>query len=197
MKSQKCLLNLFEAENVGRVFVPNGKSRIAVIPSPGILPDIIYAIGRNNDCLYVSLNDKYEIHVKGFDGVTRMIIRKPHNNADFNRDNKLDIIHSFGAVPGEMKKEILNVFPDKLCAIDSMKVLPGGFLLVKSIIGYKDYRLDIFGNDGTYLYQLNLDNISSLSKVNFYKHTLAGIEEAEDKNIYHEFRIKSHPEIFN
>jgi hypothetical protein len=60
----------------------------------------------------------------------------------------------------------------------------------------KSLRLG-FSNDGTYLYRLNLDNIPTLSKVNFYKQTLAGIEETEDKNIYHEFRIKSHPEIFN
>jgi hypothetical protein len=197
LKSQKCLLNLFEADNAGKVFFLNGNYWMPVIPSPGILPDIIYAIDSIHKRLYISLNDKYEIHVKGFDGVTRMIIHKPHNNSEFKKNDKLDIIHAFGVAPGEMQKKIFDVFPDKLCAIKSINLLPGGFLLVKSIIRYKEYRLDIFGNDGTYLYRLNLDNIPTLSRVNFYKQTLAGIEETEDRNIYREFRIKSHPEIFN
>lgn len=197
IKSQKCLLNFFEAENPGRVFIPVNDTWMAVVPSPGIIPDIIYELDHSNNCLFISLNGNYEICQKNLKGETLMVIHKAHTNGILKESDKKDVIGAFGSVPEDIEKKLIDILPGKLCAIERIDMLPSGYLLVKGIRNYHEYSYDIFCSDGVYLYRLDLSNISSLLAVNFYKQTLAGIVEKEDGNTYYQYKIKSHREIFD
>ncbi len=102
----------------------------------------------------------------------------------------------FGKIPDNLTKSIIKKIPNELCAIEDIQPLPNGYILVKHIVGYKKLRLDIFGSDGKYLYIIKLSANLNLKKIKFYNGVLAGIEEREETNVYHEFKIISLPKVF-
>jgi hypothetical protein len=196
IKDEKNILNFFEAENVGKYFVKLGKGPIAIFPPVGIIPDIVNTFDFNTGRLYVSLNRNYEIFVKNLSGDIQLVIHKESKNPVLKDNDKVDIVNNFVSMPENWKKTIIESLPDRQCALAGITALSNGHFMVKHILAYKRYGLDVFSKNGEYLYLIKMPENFDLKKIKFYKGVLSGIEEREDTNVYHEYKIKSLPGVF-
>jgi hypothetical protein len=196
MKPEKNILHFFEAENVGKYYVKLGKGPIAIFPPVGIIPDIVNAFDFNTGRLYVSLNRNYEIFVKDLSGDIQLVIHKESENPVLKDNDKIDIVNNFVSMPENWKKTIIESLPDHQCAIAGITPLANGHFMVKHILAYNQYGLDVFSKDGKYLYLIKMPENLNLKEIKFYNGFLSGIEEQEDTNVYHEYKIKSLPGVF-
>lgn len=196
IRDGKNILNYFESEHIGSYFAKFGKRKISINPPVGIIPDIIYAIDLNTGRVYVSLNRDYEITARNLNGDIELIIHREAKNPVLAESDKEDIINSFGSLPENVKKSLIASLPDKQCVIRNIEPLSNGHILVRQIVGYEKDALDVFSKDGKYLYRIKLPKTLNLKNVKFYKGILSGIEEREDTNVYHEYKIKSLPGLF-
>ena len=99
-------------------------------------------------------------------------------------------------MPENWKKPIIESLPDYQCALAGISALSNGHFMVKHILAYNQYGLDVFSKDGKYLYLVKIPGNINLKEIKFYNGILSGIEEREDTNVYHEFKIKSLPGVF-
>jgi len=196
MNDGKNIINYFEAKNVGSYFVKLGKQKMSINPPAGIIPDIINAIDFTTGRVYVSLNRDYEITARNLNGNIELIIHKDSKNPVLTEKDKEDIVNSFGNLPGDWKKTLIDSLPDKQCVIRNIETLSNGHVLIRQVVGYKKDALDVFSKEGKYLYRIKLPEPLNLTNVKFYKGILSGIEEREDTNVYHEYKIKSLPGVF-
>lgn len=127
---------------------------------------------------------------------TGLVIHKEHNNPAFKHGEKVDLVSTFGPAPDNARKAVIAALPDKLCAIESMDVLAGGCLLVRSVTGYLETQFDIFSKKGECVYSVSLPEGLDLEQITFYKGLLSGIENREDTPVYHIYKIESLPEVF-
>jgi hypothetical protein len=91
----------------------------------------------------------------------------------------------------------LNAFPDELLSFKEIKVLPGGCLAVYRISGVKQFQVDIFDNEGRYIYAIAPTFNPLLDRAIFYDFGFGTVEEKEDTQVYVEYRIKNLPEVFS
>ncbi len=190
------LLEFHQEKNAGRFFVKNGKSSIAVIPGPQVMPDIIHTFDPVSKRLYFAFNKDYKVFVKNLDGTTAAVICRENENAPLSRENKLDVISVFGRINETMQKTIIAGLPSKLCAIESIEILANGNILIRHIAGYNKKVFDIFSKEGRYLYAVKLPDNFNLEMIRFYNGTICGIENKDDTVAFHRFKIDSLPGIF-
>lgn len=196
LNDKKNILNFFDALNVGSYFVQLGKQSMSITPPVGIIPDIIKAFDFTTGRVYLSLNRDYELSALNLKGNIELVIHKESDNPVLTEKDKEDIVNRFGKMPEDWKKKVIAGLPDKQCAIRSIETLSNGHILVKQVVGYKKDALDVFSKDGKYLYRIKLPATFNLKDIKFYKGILSGIEEREDTNVYHEYKINSLPEVF-
>jgi hypothetical protein len=134
--------------------------------------------------------------VKDLKGTTELVIHKEHNNPLLKHSDKVDIVNLFGNLPDNLRKAIIDALPDKMCAIETIDVLSNGYILVRSVIGYRKNGFDIFSREGEYVYSIDLPEGIKLEKVKFYEGVLSGIENREDTPVYQKFKIESLSEVF-
>jgi len=93
---------------------------------------------------------------------------------------------------------MLSVYPDTLVSIKQLKILPGGYLAVYRISGPKVIEIDVFDNEGKYLYVLKPPAGISLENAEFYDFGFATMEMTEDEfQVYVEYKITNLPDIFH
>jgi len=91
----------------------------------------------------------------------------------------------------------LKAYPNKLMALRAIKVLPNGYLAVYRISGLKEYEMDVFDDQGRYLYKIECPENVNLNNASFYDFGLSTVETVDDFSVYVEYRVKNLPEIFN
>jgi hypothetical protein len=185
----------FQAENVGMIW-SSGSDRRG-LNEDWATPFILLSYDKDNEKAYVALNTEYRIHVKNLRGETQYVIEKPHKNVRVSLDDKKEIL-SIWLERGESTKWMLSAYPDTLTSFKNLKILPGGYLAVYRISGPKMFEIDVFDNEGKYLYVLMPPEGVSLENAEFYDFGFATKEVTEDEfEIYTEYRVKNLPEIFH
>lgn len=192
------LENVFmDSKARGRIFIPFGKSLVAVEPEVGIIPDTMVSVDLQARKCYITLNNEYRIYRKDFSGKTEMIIEKGFQPIELSTEDKNAVISNFGDVPAEAKTLLLKVLPDKMCAFRGVDILFGGFLVVERFIDYGKHVLDIFDENGRFVYVYQPPEIKGLKVFKIFKDKLIAIVEEEDSDIYFEYRIDNLPkELF-
>ncbi|MCX6581518.1 MAG: 6-bladed beta-propeller [Candidatus Aminicenantes bacterium] len=184
---------IMESKERGRIFIPFGKSRVAVEPEVGIIPDTMVKVDIPAKKCYIALNNEYKIYLKDFSGKTEMIIEKGFQPVELSTENKNSVISGFGDVPAEAKTLLLKVLPDKMCAFRGIDILDGAYLSVERFIDYNKYVLDIFDKNGRFIFVIHPPGIKGLKVFKIFKDKLIAIVEEEDSDTYIEYRIDNLP----
>jgi hypothetical protein len=188
------LENVFmDSEAKGRIFIPFGKSRTAIEPNAGIIPDTLVTVDLKARKCYIALNSDYKIYRKDFSGITELIIEKDYQPVELSTEYKNAVISNFGDVPTEVKTVLLKVLPDKMCAFRGISILFDRYLSVERFIDYGKYVLDIFDENGRFLYTFQPPEINGLKLFKIFKDKFITIVEEEDSDIYIEYRIDNLP----
>lgn len=196
LNNEKKIKDFYKADNAGRIFVKFGNRMTSVILQPDIYPDLIHTFDFNAKVIYLTLSENYEIMAFDLTGKINMVIHRQYQNKPFTLHDKQDFVKIFGNIPGELKKQIIKKLPDKQCAITGLDTLKSQHLVVRYVEVYNQTGWDIFSKEGTYLYSIKLPPELELKEIKFYNGMLAGIEEREERNIYHQFVVKSLPDVF-
>ncbi len=161
------------------------------------VPDIEYAVDQNTKKIYVAKNTEYKIHTKDTEGNNLYVIEVPYECVALSGKEKQMMIEPFLLHNGEDKKKFLDAYPDKLMALKEMKVLPNGCLAVYRITGLKKYEVDVFDDQGRYIYRFELPENINLDNAVFYDFGFTTVETVDDFPVYVEYKVKNLPEIFS
>jgi hypothetical protein len=189
---ESSIIDFFQKENIGQIQSRDGRRGFA---DPWGTPDIRYVYDQEYRKLYVGLNTEYKIYVKNLKGETMHIIERPYKNVKVSTEDKKKLIS--WSLRGESSKWMLSAYPDTLVAIKGTKILPNGYLAVYRVSGIKTVEVDIFDQEGRYVYIMKHPEGVSLEIVNFYNFGFAIKETQEDGlEFYAEYKIKNLPDIF-
>ena len=161
------------------------------------VPDIEYAVDRNTKKIFVGMKTEYKIQAKDMEGNTLYVIQVPHDRVALSGKEKETMIEPFLRGETDEKQKFFDAYPDKLMAFKEMKVLPKGYLAVYRITGPKEYEVDIFDDQGRYVYKIETPENISLDRAAFYDFGFTTTETKDDFPVYVEYRIKNLPEIFD
>jgi len=176
---ESSIIDFFQKENIGMIRRKDGSGSFADVRST---PDIRFVYDQENLKLYVGLNTEYKIYVKNLKGETMYIIERPYKNVKVSMEDKKKLLS--WAKNDEFGKWMLSVYPDTLVAIKGIKILPKGYLAVNRILGIETVEVDIFDQEGRYVYIMKPPQGVSLDWVE------DGLE------VYAEYKIKNLPDIF-
>jgi len=182
---------LMRGTNLGMIRLPRG----GFGDSWGTL-DIVYAVDRMEKKIYVAMKTEYKIHVKNKEGQTLYVIEKPYVPIKLSGKDKETMLESFIQRRSDRKEMYLSAYPDELMAIKEMKILPKGYLAVYWISGLKEYMIDIFDDNGNYVYAIVPPESPPLDRADFYDFGFTTVEIVDDYLFYFEYRVKNLPEIF-
>ncbi len=184
---------LMEGMNLGEIRIPpNGG-----LMEPWGTPDIEYAVDRTTKKIYVALKEEYKIQAKDEKGNTLYVIEAPYPRVSLSGKEKEIMLDVVLQHESEDKQVFLDAYPDKLMAFKEMKVLPKGHLAVYRISGPKEYEVDIFDEQGRYMYKIETPENINLDRAVFYDFGFSTVETVDDFPVYVEYRIKNLPEIFD
>lgn len=185
--------DFFRKENVG--WIQRKDRGGGGFTDPWGIPDIEFAYDQGNQKIYVGLNSEYKIHVMDLKGEILHVIEKSYKHIKVNMEDKKKLLT--WAKENEFGKWALSVFPDTLVAFKQMKILPKGYLAVYRISGVKTYELDVFDQEGRFVYIIKAPQGVPLETVKFYSFGFATRETQEDELlVYTEYIIKNLPDIF-
>lgn len=190
-KDESSVVNFFQAENVGMI---RHAGRGEFVEQWGT-PNIYSACDQGNQKLYVGLNTEYKIYIKNLEGETLHIIERPYKNVKVNLDDKKKLLP--WVLSNESLKWTLSVYPDTLVAIKDIKTLPKGYLAVYRVSGPGYFEVDVFDQEGRFVYIMKPPQGVSLERAKFYGFGFSTTEATEDGfQIYVKYKIKNLPEIF-
>jgi len=113
-----------------------------------------------------------EITVKDAEGNTLYIIEKPHERVPISRTEKEEMLGSLV----ERIKWLLSAYPDNLMAVKEMTMLPKGYLGVYRISGIKETEIDVFDQEGQFVYILKAPENVELRYTVFYDFGFSTLE---------------------
>lgn len=190
--SESSIIDFFQKENVGMIQSRDGKTRFG---EAWATPYIQFVYDRENRKLYVELNTEYKIYVKNLKGETMYVIERPYNNVRVSSEDKKKLFSWASEFP--TYKWMLSAYPDTLVAIQGIKILPEGYLAVYRVSDIETVEVDVFDQEGRYLYIMKPPEGVSLGRVKFYNFGFAIKEIKEDGlEVYAEYKIKNLPDIF-
>lgn len=193
LEPEKLKQIFMETKERGRIFIPFGKSRIAVEPEVGIIPDMLVKVDISTKKCFIALNNEYKIYQKDFSGNTEIIIEKSFQPIELTTADKDSVISDFGDVPTEVKTILHKVFPNAMCAFRGIDILSGNYLAVERFIDYNKCVLDIFDKNGRFLYVFQPPDIMKLKVGKIFKDKFMTIIEEDDNDIYIEYKIDNLP----
>ena len=193
LEPEKLKQIFMETKERGRIFIPFGKSRVAVEPEVGIIPDMLVKVDISTKKCFIALNNEYKIYLKDFSGNTEMIIEKSFQPIELTTADKDSVISDFGDVPTEIKTMLHKVFPNAMCAFRGIDILSGEYLAVERFIDYNKCVLDIFDKNGRFLYVFQPPDILKLKASKIFKDKFMAILEEDNNDIYIEYKIDNFP----
>ena len=189
---ESSIIDFFQAENGGTIQSKDGRARFGEAWGT---PDIKYAYDQENQKLYFALNTEYKINVKNLKGEILHVIEKPYKHVKVNLEDKKELLS--WALRDESSKWMLSVYPDTLVAIKDIKTLPKGYIAVYRVSGVKTCEVDVFDQEGRFVYIIKPPQGVSLETAKFYSFGFATKETQEDELlVYAEYIIKNLPDIF-
>jgi len=190
--TESSVVDLFQAENVGMIRRPDGRGGFG---EPWGTPDIQFAYDREDRKIYVGLNTEYKIHVKSLKGETMYVIERLYKNVNVSSEDKKKLLS--WALKHESSRWMLSAYPDVLVAIKDMKILPEGYLAVYRVSSVEAFEVDVFDQEGKYVYIMKPPEGVSLERAKFYGFGFTIKETKEDGlEVYAEYKIKNLPDIF-
>lgn len=188
---ESSIIDFFQKENVGMI---KSKDRGGGFADPWGTPDIRFVYDQKFQKLIVALNTEYELYVKNLKGETLYIIEKPYKNVKVSSEDKKKLLPW---AKEEQWKWALKAYPDTLVAIKGMKTLPNGYLAVFRVSDVETVEVDVFDQEGRFVYIMKAPEEVSLEKAIFYSFGFAIKETQEDGlEVYVEYEIKNLPDIF-
>ncbi len=160
-------------------------------------PDMEYAVDQEMKRIYVAMKEEYKIYAKDIQGQTLYVIERPYKHVTLSRRDKEFMLENFIQRDSDRKPMFLKAYPSKLMALKEIKVLPNGYLAVYRISGLKKYEVDVFDDQGRYLYKIEGPEDVNLDSAFFYDFGLSTVKTVDDFPVYMEYRVKNLPEIFN
>jgi len=185
---EKIVLDFLKAKNIG--LIRSGKFAFA---DRWETPRIKWLFDRERQKVYTSINTDYKIRVMNLNGKTTLMFDKVFHNAKPTLQEKKEHINKIFATDRE---RILKAYPNELCAIFDLKLLPKGYLAVYSIKGFESISIDIFDENGKFQYVIEAPDDISLVNAIYTNNGVSIIRVEEDRDIYIEYRIKNLSEIF-
>jgi hypothetical protein len=112
-------------------------------------------------------------------------------------NDKETMIEPFLSFFSKEKQKLLDAYPDKLAALKQLKILPNGYLAVYRITGPMEYEVDVFDEQGRYMYKIVPPETIDFDRAVFYDFGFSTVETVDEFPVYVEYRIKNLPEIFS
>lgn len=191
-EGESSIIDFFQVENGGMIQSKNGRARFA---EAWATPDIEYTYDQENQKLYFVLNKEYKINVKDLKGETIHVIEKPYKHVKVSLEDKKELLS--WALRNESSKWMLSVYPDTLVAIKDIKTLPKGYLAVYRVSGVKTFEVDVFDQEGRFVFIMKPPQGVSLETAKFYSFGFTTRETKEDGlEVYAEYKINNLPDIF-
>ena len=182
---------LMEGLDVGMIRKPGGGGGFTDgwgTPNFGCTVDTL------NKKVFFVFTPEYKITVKDVEGNTLYVIEKQHERVSISQKEKKEMLGSLV----ERIEWILSEYPDNLMAVKEMKMLPKGYLAVYRISGVRETEIDVFDQEGRFVYVLKMPENMELRETIFYDFGFSTIDYGGgDYPIYYEYRIINLPEIFN
>jgi hypothetical protein len=189
---ESSVIDFFQEENVGWIQRKDASDGFTDLWGT---PDIRYVYDQKNQKLYFGLNTEYKIYVKNLKGEILYAIEKFYKHVKINLKDKKKLLP--WALKDEFGKWALSAYPDTLVAIKDIKILPEGYIAVYRISGIGAVEVDVFDQEGRFVYIMKLSQGLSLESVKFYNFGFAIKETKEDGlEVYAEYEIKNLPDIF-
>lgn len=189
---ERIVLDFLKAKNIGLI-----RSGPFAFADKWETPRIKWLYDRERQKVYTSINTDYKIRVMELSGKTTLVFDKEFHNAKPAPQEKRDHIKKAFPTSSQTSRErILKAYPDELCAIFDIKLLPRGYLAVYSIKGFESLSIDIFDENGKFQYVIEAPNDISLVNAIFTNSGVSIIRFEDDRDIYIEYRIKNLSEIF-
>jgi hypothetical protein len=189
---ESSVIDFFQAEDVGMI---QRKDRRGGFADSWGTPAISSAYDQEDQKLYVGLNTEYKIQVKNLKGETLYVIEKLYKRVKVNFEDKKNLLS--WALERESSKWMLSAYPDTLVAIKDIKILPKGYLAVYRVSGVKTYEVDVFDQEGRFVYIMKPPQGVSLERAKFYNFGFITREAQEDELVFYtEYEIKNLPDIF-
>ncbi len=160
-------------------------------------PDVEYVVDREMKRIYVAMKEEYRIYAKDIQGQNLYVIERPYEHVILSRKDKEVMLENFFQRDSDRKLMYLKAYPNKLMAVRELKVLPNGYMAVYRISGLKEYEMDVFDDQGRYMYKIECPENVDLNSASFYDFGLSTVETVNDFPVYVEYRVKNLPEIFN
>lgn len=157
-------------------------------------PDLEYNADIATKRIYVGMKMVYKIQVKDIEGNILYIMEKPHIRIKLSRKDKEKILDWIR--PNNLNRDV-NAYPDELLSFRNIEVLPRGYIAVFRISGIREFTVDIFDNEGRFVYAIDPSANPMLDFATFYSFGIATIEYRGDFPVYVEYRVKNLPEIFD
>jgi len=195
LNTEQRLKTIFSSPYTGRLYIKTGNRSMAVIPNPGIIPDIIYAFDLRLQRIYIAENQKYNINIKNLNGDLKMVFSRPTSNLLISENDKKEIAESITTIPTFIKL-IKDALPKQLCSIEKIFSFANGYIGVVHIKGYKRFELDIFDTTGRFVYLIKFPVDFKAYEFKVYEDTLGVLCEKGDIMVYREYFITSLKEIF-
>lgn len=192
LDGEESAVELYRSTNVGMIRHPSGQGAFA---DQWGTPRIFVAADAALKRVYCGLNTEYKIWIKDYSGKDLFVIQKDHKNVGASRADVKRIMS--WAIKDESSKWMLDAYPDRFVAVLKIAPLPNGYLAVFRVSGPEMFEIDVFSPKGEYLYALIPPPDVKMNSISFFSTGFATVEEAEDYNVYREYRINNLPEIFD
>lgn len=190
----KKLVTFFETDNPCRIEIFKENFRM-VFSNWLITPNIFLKYDGAKNLLYLSLSNEYKIFVMDLAGVIHRIIHRSHQAVELGKSEKTEISNWFKQFSDAERKLFKSYLPDHFCVIRGFGLLPGGRLAVLRIKGIESYEIDIFDNEGRFIYTLLMPE-DFPEQFEFHEDRIAALKEEEDSYIYMEYQVLNLPDIF-
>jgi len=184
-------VDLIQRIGIGSIRNKSGKGGLV---DPWGTPNLCFAYSRETQKIYAAVNTDYEIFVKNLKGETLSVIEKKHENVRISRK---DVETMLGAiVKNDTFKWMIDSYPDRLVALNSIQPLANGGFLVRRVSGPKEVEMDVFDGEGRCLYVLKPPKGISFDSVTFHERGFAMIDPKGDYSVYVDYKITNLPDIF-
>jgi hypothetical protein len=192
---KESLLDVQEAEYLGGagLGIIRNKTGKGGLVDPWGTPNLCFAYDPQARRIYTAINTEYKIWVKSLRGDTLSIIEKANSRAKVDRK---DIVTMMPFAKTEQGKWMLDAYPDRYVAMNSMQPLPNGYLLVRRVTGPKQTVIDVFGPDGKYLYLLLPPEGMDFNAAVFHARGFSRTAAEGDFRVYEDYRVLNLSEVF-